>query len=189
MAAEPDDAGSWSGPRWSRWHAGHCTAGKGAREETTARHGLHDAILHNCFRRARPVLMPPAAGPVRGVDFHSSQPIFCSGGDDYKIKVRKPTQRSATDPRRFCSNSRHSDPPLASRHQPELLLSSTRWGSRCCDLSRCGITKSVDASSHCWDISTIFALCNTTPHPPGSSQLPMTRQFAYGTGSRGPVPR
>ena len=27
-------------------------------------------------------------GPVRGVDFHSNQPLFASGGDDYKIKVR-----------------------------------------------------------------------------------------------------
>lgn len=26
-------------------------------------------------------------GPVRGVDFHCQQPIFVSGGDDYKIKV------------------------------------------------------------------------------------------------------
>ena len=26
-------------------------------------------------------------GPVRGVDFHSNQPLFVSGGDDYKIKV------------------------------------------------------------------------------------------------------
>jgi coatomer protein complex subunit alpha (xenin) len=28
------------------------------------------------------------AGPVRGIDFHSTQPIFVSGGDDYKIKAR-----------------------------------------------------------------------------------------------------
>ena len=27
-------------------------------------------------------------GPVRGVDFHTNQPLFVSGGDDYKIKVR-----------------------------------------------------------------------------------------------------
>ena len=27
-------------------------------------------------------------GPVRGVAFHSQQPLFVSGGDDYKIKVR-----------------------------------------------------------------------------------------------------
>lgn len=27
-------------------------------------------------------------GPVRGVDFHTNQPLFVSGGDDYKIKVK-----------------------------------------------------------------------------------------------------
>lgn len=26
-------------------------------------------------------------GPVRAVDFHRTQPLFVSGGDDYKIKV------------------------------------------------------------------------------------------------------
>ena len=26
-------------------------------------------------------------GPVRGIGFHSQQPLFVSGGDDYKIKV------------------------------------------------------------------------------------------------------
>jgi WD40 repeat protein len=26
-------------------------------------------------------------GPVRGVEFHNSQPIFVSGGDDYKVKL------------------------------------------------------------------------------------------------------
>ena len=26
-------------------------------------------------------------GPVRGVQFHKSQPLFVSGGDDYKIKA------------------------------------------------------------------------------------------------------
>lgn len=30
---------------------------------------------------------PHGAGPVRGIDFHHSQPLFVSGGDDYKIKV------------------------------------------------------------------------------------------------------
>jgi len=32
-------------------------------------------------------------GPVRGVDFHTQQPIFVSGGDDYKIKVWNYKQR------------------------------------------------------------------------------------------------
>ena len=26
-------------------------------------------------------------GPIRGIDFHQHQPLFVSGGDDYKIKV------------------------------------------------------------------------------------------------------
>lgn len=29
-----------------------------------------------------------SSGPVRGIDFHKQQPLFVSGGDDYKIKVR-----------------------------------------------------------------------------------------------------
>lgn len=32
-------------------------------------------------------------GPVRGVDFHKTQPLFVSGGDDYKIKVWNYKQR------------------------------------------------------------------------------------------------
>lgn len=32
-------------------------------------------------------------GPVRGVDFHRSQPLFVSGGDDYKIKLWNYKQR------------------------------------------------------------------------------------------------
>ena len=31
--------------------------------------------------------MLPFTGPVRGIDFHNVQPLFVSGGDDYKIKV------------------------------------------------------------------------------------------------------
>jgi len=32
-------------------------------------------------------------GPVRGISFHPTQPIFVSGGDDYKIKVWNYKQR------------------------------------------------------------------------------------------------
>lgn len=32
-------------------------------------------------------------GPVRGIDFHKTQPLFVSGGDDYKIKVWSYVQR------------------------------------------------------------------------------------------------
>jgi WD40 repeat protein len=33
------------------------------------------------------VCASPLPGPVRGICFHPTQPIFASGGDDYKIKV------------------------------------------------------------------------------------------------------
>lgn len=36
-------------------------------------------------------------GPVRGVAFHSSQPLFVSGGDDLKIKVWNWKQRRFFD--------------------------------------------------------------------------------------------
>ena len=32
-------------------------------------------------------LHPSDTGPVRGIHFHNTQPLFVSGGDDYKIKV------------------------------------------------------------------------------------------------------
>lgn len=32
-------------------------------------------------------------GPVRGIGFHNQQPLFVSGGDDYKIKVRERINR------------------------------------------------------------------------------------------------
>lgn len=32
-------------------------------------------------------------GPVRGIHFHKSQPLFVSGGDDYKIKVQYREER------------------------------------------------------------------------------------------------
>jgi len=47
-------------------------------------------------------------GPVRGVHFHKSQPLFVSGGDDYKIKVRlqdAPTTLCASDGRDWLSVS------------------------------------------------------------------------------------
>ena len=40
-------------------------------------------------------------GPVRGVHFHKSQPLFVSGGDDYKIKV---------NPSHFCQRHIYNPP-------------------------------------------------------------------------------
>jgi coatomer protein complex subunit alpha (xenin) len=37
----------------------------------------------NDFSRCKNIYI----GPVRGINFHPTQPLFVSGGDDYKIKV------------------------------------------------------------------------------------------------------
>lgn len=45
---------------------------------------MHDTplTLHLCA-----LVYILTVGPVRGIDFHYNQPLFVSGGDDYKIKV------------------------------------------------------------------------------------------------------
>jgi WD40 repeat protein len=42
---------------------------------------------------ARAYFSASSSGPVRGIAFHPTQPIFVSGGDDYKIKVWNYKQR------------------------------------------------------------------------------------------------
>lgn len=46
-----------------------------------------------CPRPSLAVSLLTQAGPVRGISFHPTQPIFASGGDDYKIKVWNYKQR------------------------------------------------------------------------------------------------
>lgn len=43
-------------------------------------------------------------GPVRGICFHSQQPLFVSGGDDYKIKVLSCFRNSVTKLFNICFN-------------------------------------------------------------------------------------
>ena len=49
-------------------------------------------------------------GPVRGISFHDQQPLFVSGGDDYKIKVRIEKMNTVailtSQMCRFCWNER-----------------------------------------------------------------------------------
>jgi len=42
---------------------------------------------HFSFATMELTSFPVIDGPVRGIDFHKTQPMFVSGGDDYKIKV------------------------------------------------------------------------------------------------------
>jgi len=57
-------------------------------------------------------------GPVRGVQFHKSQPLFVSGGDDYKIKV--------------CSNTPLGSTYLARTYTVQVLVG--RWRCICIPL-------------------------------------------------------
>ena len=45
--------------------------------------------VHDFYSVVHKFLCVCSAGPgsVRGIDFHSNQPLFVSGGDDYKIKL------------------------------------------------------------------------------------------------------
>lgn len=62
---------------------------------------LSDGDIGGPVRRARRSVLALSsskaeltpAGPVRGISFHPTQPIFVSGGDDYKIKVWNYKQR------------------------------------------------------------------------------------------------
>ena len=109
------------------------------------------------------------AGPVRGIDFHNTQPLFVSGGDDYKIKVlltaslnhvhHTPAHRSGTTSSAgafsLCSAiSTTSAPPSSTRLRTLHIF---------CDLSRCF---KYNRSIH------------------GLSAALMTRPSASGTGSR-----
>lgn len=43
------------------------------------------SVLVNTPTRGPLFSRPQHEGPVRSVDFHGTQPLFVSGGDDYKV--------------------------------------------------------------------------------------------------------
>lgn len=53
-------------------------------------HSLHTGVIQLWDYRISTLLekFDEHDGPVRGIDFHCQQPLFVSGGDDFKIKVR-----------------------------------------------------------------------------------------------------
>jgi len=52
-------------------------------------HSLHNGVIQLWDYRMCTLLdkFDEHDGPVRGICFHNQQPLFVSGGDDYKIKV------------------------------------------------------------------------------------------------------
>lgn len=92
-------------------------------------------------------------GPVRGICFHQDQPIFVSGGDDYKIKVDLVSC--------VCSSF------AGLRSSP----------------CRCGTTSNVAASSLYSVTLTTFDRRSSITSIRGSSRPRTTKPFVSGTGS------
>lgn len=104
-------------------------------------------------------------GPVRGISFHPTQPIFVSGGDDYKIKVWNYKQRKCL----FTLTGRES-----SFLRPTLSYQSLTPSRS--DVALAGVQT--------W---TMSGRPTFTENVLGSCLLPMTRRSGSGTGSRGLV--
>jgi hypothetical protein len=126
-------------------------------------------------------------GPVRGIHFHRSQPLFVSGGDDYKVcgageggggggaggverrcgvcaDVQKQTPlRWSRQPAPACCAS--SDAVACALTTPSPAPApSTPPPSR----SRSGTTSCAAACSRCWGTLTTSARCSSTTTTPGS---------------------
>lgn len=101
-------------------------------------------------------------GPVRGIAFHHSQPLLVSGGDDYKIKVRKPSDDETS---------------TATRKQLTMTL-PLRY-------ARSGITRRADATTPSTVTWTTYEQSTSTTSSLGSSQPRTTRRSVSGTGRAG----
>lgn len=99
-------------------------------------------------------------GPVRGISFHPTQPIFVSGGDDYKIKVWNYKQRKCLF-------------TLTGRKSRNTYSKGKNYG----DAHK--VTR--------MQISTMFERPTSTENIPGFFRLPMIKLSGFGTGSLEPV--
>lgn len=92
-------------------------------------------------------------GPVRGICFHSQQPLFVSGGDDYKIKV----------------------PWLA-------WLEKLTYANNVCCSFRSGTTSCVAVNSHCLATWTTFVPQSSITNTHGFWAPLMIKLLESGTG-------
>src|SRR5436190_15487623 len=117
-------------------------------------------------------------GPVRGIDFHKTQPLFVSGGDDYKIKVWNYKTRKCL----FTLNGHldyvrtvffHHEYPWILSASDDQTIRIWNWQSRNCIAILTGhnhyvmcaqfhpkedlvVSASLDQTVRIWDISGIF---------------------------------
>ena len=121
----------------------------------------------------------PFVGPVRGVCFHLTQPLFVSGGDDYKVKVWNYKQRKCL----FTLHGHmdyvrsvffHNESPWIISASDDQTIRIWNWQSRTCVALLAGhnhyvmcaqfhpkeplvVSASLDQTIRVWDISGLKA--------------------------------
>lgn len=135
-------------------------------------------------------------GPVRGINFHRSQPLFVSGGDDYKIKVWNYKQRRCLftllghlDYIRTVSF--HNEYPWIVSASDDQTIRIWNWQSRTCAAVLTGhnhyvmsavfhpkedlvVSASLDQTVRVWDISGLRKK-NVSPAGEDMLRLPQAR--------------
>lgn len=142
-------------------------------------------------------------GPVRGVHFHPSQPLFVSGGDDYKIKVWNHKQHKCLftllghlDYIRTVQ-FHHENPWIVSASDDQTIR-IWNWQSRTCIAVLTGhnhyvmcaqfhpkedlvVTASLDQTVRVWDISGLRKR-SVTPGGDDSLRMPQMNADLFGGG-------
>ena len=152
-------------------------------------------------------------GPVRGIHFHKSQPLFVSGGDDYKIKVWNYKLRRCLftllghlDYIRTVHF--HGEYPWIVSASDDQTIRIWNWQSRNCISVLTGhnhyvmcagfhpkddlvVSASLDQTVRVWDIGALRKK-NLAPGGGGDDvtlRIPQARQGALGDGCKGAGPR
>jgi WD40 repeat protein len=129
-------------------------------------------------------------GPVRGVEFHPSQPIFVSGGDDYKVKIwsykTRRCQFTLTGHLDYVRTVRfHPEKPWLVSASDDQTVRIWNWQSRQCLSVLTGhnhyvmcaafhpkedlvVSASLDQTIRVWDISS---LCKRSVAPGGQEEV------------------
>ena len=133
-------------------------------------------------------------GPVRGVCFHKSQPLFVSGGDDYKIKVCHNSISETSHHFTKYPNLHQTCCKMWSQHLLNcqglaftFYMAIASYVMKFDTTARSGTTNCGGVSSRCWVTWTTFAQCSSTMSTLGLSQPQTTRPFGSGTGRVAPA--
>ncbi|KAJ3122455.1 hypothetical protein HK098_002828, partial [Nowakowskiella sp. JEL0407] len=145
-------------------------------------------------------------GPVRGIAFHNTQPLFVSGGDDYKIKVWNWKQRRCN----FTLNGHldyvrtvffHHESPWIISASDDQTIRIWNWQNRNCISILTGhnhyvmcamfhpkddliVSASLDQSVRVWDISGLRKKHSSAPQQPTFDDIQRVAAAAASSGQQ-----